>query len=314
MSIGVKDNGIGLKLTRELAQAQKQHTDAIEKLSSGQVFTTNNPNPSLRAISEKMEFKLRGITQSKQNINNAISLFQTAESALSEINNIILRMKELNVSAANSTITDKDRLYLFVEYQALFDEINRIATTTEFNGIPLLNGNDKRVPEEFVFRIGDSLFSGSNNYRRSRVDEPNVIRFDGFKSIIATTEGLGIKDARRLIDKGERHGISIGNAQALLKTKNKNYSTIYDAALDILASNRAVLGAIQSRLQQSLDYLDVYHENISAAKSSITDTDYAKEIVKLTESNILMQATTGLLAQSNLSANLSLSLLSNIIK
>src|SRR5690606_9874093 len=147
--------------------------------------------PSERALAEGLEFRLRSLAASKRNINDAVSLLQTAESSMSEIGNMMVRMKEINVAASNTTLTDSERRYLFIEYEALYDEINRIAHTTEFNGLPILNGAAENAPESLIFHIGDQFFGDDD-------DDLNALVFENFDAITATTEGLGLKSARDL--------------------------------------------------------------------------------------------------------------------
>jgi flagellin len=281
----------------------------LEKLSSGQVFTSADPRPSERALAEGLEFRLRSLSASKRNINDAVSLLQTAESGFSEINNIMVRMKEINTAAASTTLTDKERYFLFIEYEALHDEINRIATTTEFNGIPLLNGESESAPESLVFHVGDTppdLMEGETDL--------NTILFDEFNSVVATTAGLGLKSARDLLDNADESGISLEDAQELMLSEDSDiFASVYDEALDKLSTARAVFGAMQTRLNKAIDFNDVYAENIAAAKSKIADTDYAAEVTRMAQNNILMQATTSLLAQNNLNAQLTLNLVGSVL-
>ncbi len=306
MAFNIKDKALQANLARHLEKAQKINSDSLEKLSSGTIFTRNDPRPAERALAEGLEFKLRSLAASKTNINSAVNLLQTAESSLSEITNMVLRMKEINVAAASTTVSDKDRKFLFIEYEALHDEINRIALTTEFNGIPLLNGNSPDAPEELIFRVGDPMVSDEVDS-----DDLNVIRFEGIKSVVATTAGLGLKSARDLLMDSEQ-GISILDVEDLLLPDDDLFGSIYDQALDTISTNRAVFGAMQSRLQSATDFLDVYQENITAAKSSIADVDYASEVARLTESRILMQAGTAVMAQGDINSQLALSLLNSL--
>ena len=306
----IKNNQINLKLNRHLQDAKANRHDAMEKLASGKVFTSGDPRPAERALSEQMDFRLRSLSSSKKNVNTAINLLQTAESSLSEINNIVMRMKELTVSAANTTVSNQERRYLFVEYEALHDEMNRIAVTTEFNGLPLLNGEADEVPEELIFRVDDP-HRGENTV--SDAEDINTIRFDGLKNVVATTEGLGIQSARPLLeDSSIEDGIDIEDVEDLMAPEEDIFPTAFDEALNRLSTQRAVFGALQSRLNHSNSFIDVYTENIAAAKSTVADTDYAKETIRLAESNILMHATTGLLAQSNVENNVVLNLLSSV--
>ena len=306
MAFNIKDKALQANLARHLEKAQKVNSDSLEKLSSGSVFSRNDPRPAERALAEGLEFKLRSLASSKTSINSAVNLLQTAESSLSEITNMVLRMKEINIAAASTTVSDKDRKFLFIEYEALHDEINRIATTTEFNGMPLLNGDSPDAPDELVFRVGDPMVSDGVDS-----DDLNVIRFEGIKSVMATTAALGLKSARDLLLDSEQ-GIGILDVEDLLMADDDLFGSIYDQALDTISTSRAVFGGMQSRLQAATDFLDVYQENIAAAKSSIADVDYASEVARLTESRILMQAGTAVLAQGNINSQLALNLLNSL--
>ena len=300
------------KILNSLEDAQRKRSDTLEKLSSGTVFTSADPRPSERAIAEGLEFRLRSLSASKRNVNDAISLLQTAESSMSEINNMVSRMKEINVAAASTTMTDRERRYLFIEYQALHDEMTRIAETTEFNGIPLLNGASDKAPETLIFRL-DAPFSpegGSPDIE----DDLSVISFEGIKSVVATAEGLGIQSAAEiLVDATEEEGVSIEDVAELMVPEDEDlFSTVYDEALARLSTQRAIFGGMQERMNRALDFIDVYQENIAAAKSKIADTDYAREVVNLAQQTILTQASTGVLAQSNFNSALTLNLLSSL--
>jgi len=311
VAFNIKDRAVQANLERNLESARAANSDSLEKLSSGSVFTRNDPRPADRALAEGLEFKLRSLASSKRNINSAVGLLQTADSGLSQITNMLLRMKEINISASSTTVSDRDRRFLFIEYEALHDEINRIATTTEFNGLPLLNGNDPDAPQELVFRVGDPYQSDDSDLADQ--GDLNVIHFDGLKSVVATTAGLGIKSARDLVlHSNENDGLSIEDVQDIMTPDDNSYATTYDEALNTISTQRAVFGGLQSRLQQATDFIDTYQENIAAAKSSIADVDYAKETSKLVESRLLMQAGTAMLAQGNINSQLALSLLKTI--
>ena len=302
--IGGRGNANSTMLLNDLGKHTRASSDSLSKLSSGQVFTAQDPKPTERAIAEGLEFKLRSLSTAKQNINDGVSLLQTAEGGFNEISNMLVRMKEINVAGASSTISDRERKFLFIEYAALHKEIDRIAATTEFNGMALLNGNDERTPERMILRLGDPT-SDKNG------ENTNEIRFEGLKNIVATTIGLGIKPVTDLL--GEDVGVAIEDAIELLSPDDSRFSSIYDEALDKVAGYRAEYGAIQSRLDRARDYNDVAFENISAAKSKISDTDYAQEVSKLTQSNMLMQTATALLTQNNLAARLGVNLVNSLL-
>ncbi|MEN9834735.1 MAG: flagellin [Pseudomonadota bacterium] len=310
MSFNIKDRSLELRLERHLSDAQRDVSDAFERLSSGTIFTSNEPKPSERALAEGLEFKLRGLSAAKRNVNTAINLIQTGEASLSEVSNIIQRLKEINVSAASTTLSDRDRAFLFVEYQALHDEINRIAETTEFNGIPLLNGVSDKVPERLVLRVGDPSRSGSQGDKGTDL---NVIEFSELKTIVATTGGLGLRSAAEILGNVDEDGVSLDDAQEMLEPEDSdNFATVYDEAMNRLATHRALFGSIQTRLNRAIDFIDVYQENIAAAKSSIADVDYAEEAAALTESRIRLQASTAVLAQSNINSAQALNLLNTL--
>lgn len=311
MAFNIKDRAQLANLTRHFEKNQRDNADSLEKLSSGTVFTRGDPRPAERALAEGLEFKLRSLSSSKRNINQAVNLLQTAESSLSELSNMILRMKEINVAGASTTLNDKERRFLFVEYQALYDEVNRIALGTEFNGIPLLNGDDPRSPEELVFRVGDPQFPDSE--LTDADDDINVIRFSGLRSVVATTLGLGLKSAKDLLVSDGEEGISIADVEELLTPDDDGeFATTFDFALNTISTQRAVFGALQSRLSRATDFMDVYQENIAAAKSSIADVDYAEETARLVQSRLLLQAGTSVLAQGNINSQLALNLLNSI--
>ncbi|MEY4630991.1 MAG: flagellin [Pseudomonadota bacterium] len=305
MGVNVGDKSNSMTLERYLRKAQEANQDALEKLSSGTVFTKQDPRPSERAISESLEFKIRGLMAAKRQVSDASSMLQTAESAFNEVNNIVLRMKEIGVAATNTTITDRDRRYLFIEYEALHDEINRIATTTTYNGIPLLNGSDPTAPENLVFRLGDPV-PGEDGLAGEDV---NTITFEGFKNVLATTEGLGINSARELLIGTDDDGISVSDVADILIPQDSTYSTVFDEALARLTEQRSVFGALQQRMQRAMDFTDVYQENLAAAKSNIADTDFAKEASNYARTKILLHAATSLLAQGNVSSLLTTNLL-----
>ena len=236
MAFKIHDRANSDKLSRILGKAKKENSDSLEKLSSGEVFTKNDPRPADRALAERLELRLRRLAASKRNINDAISLLQTAEEGFTEINNMMTRMKEINIAAASTTVDDRDRRYLFIEYEALFDEINRISLTTEFNGIPLLNGQSDRVPEALVFRVDDPTilpeYDGDTDI--------NIIQFEGVKDVNVTTDGLGIRSARELLDdSAEEGGIELEDVQELLEPDDSDvFATVYEEAQSRLSAQR----------------------------------------------------------------------------
>ena len=125
--VNVSDKALNANIQRSLSEAQRQNADAMEKLASGSNFTTQDPRPADRALAEGLEYRVRSLAASKRNINDAVSLLQTADSAMSEVNDMVIRMKEINIAATNTTVNDRERRFLFVEYEALHEEIQRVA-------------------------------------------------------------------------------------------------------------------------------------------------------------------------------------------
>ncbi|MCX6127596.1 MAG: flagellin [Proteobacteria bacterium] len=308
MSFVLNDKVTGLRLANALEHARQDKVDSLEKLSTGLVFTADDPKPTDRAMAERLEHRMSALASGKRNINDAVSLLQTAESGFSEISNMLVRMKEINTAASSATVSDTERKFLFIEYQALHNEIDRMAATTVYNDIPLLNGQNEKVPEQLIFRIDDpSRGEGAPNAS----GDWNELRLDGLKDVVLTTMGLGLKSAEEFL--GNEEGIDLESSNELLEAEDDRFSTIYDQALDKIATFRANYGAMQTRLDRAMDYNDVAVENIAAAKSKITDVDYAKEVARLAQSNILMQSGTALLTQNNLGASTAIHLIQSLM-
>lgn len=306
MGFSITDKSGSSKLNRILRKHQEAQGDSLEKLSTGQVFTSLDPKPSERALAEKMEFRLRSLAASKKNVNDAISLVETADSSMGEISNTVTRMKEINMSAASTTLSNQERRYLFVEYQALYDELDRMSVATIFNGIPILNGSSEDVPDELVFRVDDPLANSDGN---EEIDI-NTIRFAGIKDVDTRPESLGLKSASALLSQTTGvDGIGFEEVQDFITSNTEGFQSIYEEALTKLSEHRSVFGALQTRLQKTLDFNDVYSENIAAAKSKVADTDYASEVSRLVTSQIATQATTSLLSQSNMEVSLAWNLI-----
>lgn len=308
MPFSIGDKTLSSMLRRNLDKAKADETVSIQKMATGSKLEAGPTKPTDIAIAQKMEHRIRSLSAAKRSVNDAVSLMQTVDSTINEITNIITRMKEINLSAASSTVSDQERRYLFIEFQALHNEIDRIAKTTEFNGMPLLNGESDRVPDEMLFRIDDPYIQDSVF---GDGEDLNTVVFTGLKGIQATTEALGLESAADLLeDSSEEEGVELEDVEELMVPDDDEYfATSYDQGIAILSTHRAVLGAMQSRFMRSLDFMDVYQENIAAAKSRIADTDYAEEVTNLIQSRIRVSATTSLLAQTNLSGNNTLQLI-----
>lgn len=307
--VSIGDKSLQQRLEKALERSTRENADAMEKLSSGSVFTRMDPRPSERALAEGLSQKVRGLAAAKRNINDAVSLLQTADSSMQQINDMIIRMKEINVAATNTTINDHERKFLFIEYQALHEEIQRVAETTVFNGIPILNGASEEAPERLIFRVGDPVLDESS----MNDEDINTIVFEGLRDVVATPSGLGLQSAADFLSgQSVDEGISVTEAKDLMSATDDNFATAYDQAIGTLSTMRAVYGGMQARMQRALDYTDVLSENLSAARSTIADTDYASEVARMASSRILMQAGTAVLAQSGFASSMSVTLLNSL--
>ncbi|WP_026691422.1 flagellin [Alteribacter aurantiacus] len=262
----INNNISALNTHRQMGINQQANQNAMEKLSSGLRINRAGDDAAGLAISEKMRAQINGLDQASRNAQDGISLIQTAEGALNETHSILQRMRELAVQSANDTNTDDDRAELQKELDELITEIDRIATQTEFNTETLLNG-DGGDEGEFTFHIG------ANNTQNMSVT---------IRDMTATGEVLDLDE------------LSIGDqtdADAAIAT--------IDAAIKEVSSERSMLGANQNRLEHTINNLKTSSENLSAAESRIRDVDMAAEMMEMTRSNILSQASQSMLAQAN---------------
>jgi flagellin len=279
----------------------------MEKLSSGFRINKAADDAAGLAISEGLKSEIRGLQQARRNAQDGISLVQTAEGSLNEITNIISRLRELSVQAASDTIGPTERGFLQKEFSALKNEIDRIANAADFNGTKLLVGQSQ-VPEELM-RNGNipplEIQVGADwNYLSDGPETgnpTNVIRID-LQDMNAMTDGpnsldLGTPESSdgTRIDSKEMAQLSIERL---------------DNAIEKVNSYRATLGAVQNRLQSSVNNLGIRIENLDSAKSRIKDADFAEESAGMTQQQILQQAGVAVLSQSNQLPQLALKLLS----
>ena len=271
----VQHNLTAMNSNRMLGLTQSSLTKSTEKLSSGYKINRAGDNAAGLAISEKMRRQVRGLTQASTNAQDGVSAVQTAEGALNEVHDMLQRMNELAVQAANDTNMSTDRSYINSELTQLMAEISRVATTTTFNEQCLLNGSFKNK------RLQVGAESGTNQ----------VISI----SISAmSASGLGLTADTIKVDTHSHAQDSIQKIKSAIKQVN---------------TQRSNLGAIQNRLEHTISNLDNVVENTTAAESRIRDTDMASEMVKFSNRNILQQAGQSMLAQANQSNQGVLSLL-----
>ena len=259
----------------------------IEKLSSGLRINRAGDDASGLAVSEKLRSQIRGLNQAERNIENAVSFIQATEGYLGESHDILHRLRELAVQSANGIYSDEDRMQIQVEVSQLVDEINRIASHAQFNGMNTLTGAFAD-PARGGTEVRSMYFQvGANMDQRERV-------FIG----TMTAQALGLQSAQA----GESISISTPD-QA-----NRAIGLV-DAALTVVSRQRADLGAYQNRFEIAAKGVAVAAENMQAAESLIRDTDMAAETVQFVKNQILSQAGTAMLAQANLQGQTVLQLL-----
>ncbi len=259
----INHNIAALNTHRQLTSNNTAASKSIEKLSSGLRINRAGDDAAGLAISEKMRAQVRGLDMASKNAQDGISLIQTAEGALNETHSILQRMRELSVQAGNDTNTLADREAMQKEIDELTKEIDRISTTTEFNTQKLLSGGISGL----VLQVGAN--SG--------------------QTITFTIEDMGTTAL----------GVDAGNIDITTRAGANTAVTAIDAAISQVSAERAKMGAVQNRLEHTINNLGTSSENLTAAESRIRDVDMAKEMMEFTKNNILTQASQAMLAQAN---------------
>ena len=279
----INTNVAAMNTYSRLTAANTAKSNSLAKLSSGLRINKAGDDAAGLAISEKMKSQIGGLTQAKRNAQDGISLVQTAEGALNETHSILERMRDLAVQGANGTLTDKDRDSINKELNALHQELTRIADTTQFNTQKLFADKAKQgaavAPKSFKFQIG------ANEKQNLSV---SITAMDGTSLL----------------------GSELGKFKLNAAAANSDKMITYiDAAIQKVSDQRADLGAVQNRLEHTINNLTATNENLSDANSRIRDVDMAEEMMTFTKSNILSQAATSMLAQANAMPNSVLNLL-----
>ena len=259
----------------------------MEKLSSGLRINRAGDDASGLAVSEKMRSQIRGLNQASTNALNGISFIQTTEGYLQETTDIIQRIRELAIQASNGIYSDEDRMQIQVEVSSLISEVDRIASSAQFNGMNMLTGRFARPTGENTVTGSMWFHIGANMDQRTQV-------YIGTMSAMA----LGLRNV------GDETIMTIETPEEA----NRAIGTL-DEAIKKINKQRADLGAYQNRLEKTIVGLDVGAENLQAAESRIRDANMAKETVNFTRDNVLSQAGTAMIAQANQSSQNVLSLL-----
>ena len=283
----INHNLSAMNAQRVQGDSVKEVTKNMEKLASGMRINRAGDDASGLAVSEKMRAQIRGLNQASRNASDGISFIQTTEGYLQESQDILQRLRELSVQSSNGIYTAQDRQQIQVEVSQLVDEVDRVASHAQFNGLNMLTGafaheqGTNSVPNQMWFHIG------ANVDQRTRV-------FIG----TMTASALGLRS------------LSDGKKISLETPDGANRAIMtFDGALNHVSKQRADLGAYQNRLDFAVKGLDVGAENLQAAESRIRDVDMAKQMVDYTKNQILVQSGNAMLAQANQRSQSTLQLL-----
>jgi flagellin len=275
MGLRINTNVAAMNAQRLLTNSTSSQQKSLERLSSGSRINKAGDDAAGLAISENLKAQIRGLRQAKRNASDGISLVQVTEGGLNEISNILVRLRELAVQAASDTIGDTERSFTDREFQSLKDEIQRISTSTNFNGTQVLVGREQPIDIQVgVYNTANDRLSYDTKFADSRLEALGIL-----EETVANKKGAQVSLAR--IDAGLKHVNEV----------------------------RSTLGAMQNRLASTVNNLSIYDENLSAANSRIRDVDVAEESSELVKQNILQQAGVSVLAQANSSQQQALKLL-----
>lgn len=280
MAMGINTNVQSINAQRMAAKAQESLGTSMARLSSGLRVNSGKDDAAGLAIADRMDAQSRGMTVAIRNANDGISLTQTAEGALSNIGNMLQRMRELTVQAGNTTYTSGDVGALNKEMTQLSNEVSRIMGGTQFNGKSVLAGD---ASGGFSFQVGANVSAGAAGDQTISVASSDIYVATDLSGVIGSTSAGGLSAAT-------------GAAAA---TTNSAVLSSIDNALKAVNEKRASLGAIQSRFDNTINNLNTSIENQSAARGRIIDADFASESANLSKSQILQQASTAMIAQAN---------------
>jgi flagellin len=279
----INHNVSAMFANRTLGMQNQKVGGSIEKLSSGLRINKAADDASGLAVSEKLRSQIRGLNQAERNIQSGVSFIQATEAYLNETQDILHRLRELSVQAANGIYSDEDRMQIQVEVSQLLDEVNRIASHAQFNGMNMLTGRFAQDGQATMqFQIGANM-------------DQNERVFIG----AITAESLGLQSVQ-----GSTDSISISTPEQANLTVG-----VLDSALRIVSKQRADLGAYQNRFEMASVGIASAAENLQAAESRIRDVDMASEMVDYVKNQILVQSGTAMLAQANTQPQSVLSLL-----
>jgi len=296
----VQHNLTAMNSNRMLGLTQSSQAKSTEKLSSGYKINRAADDAAGLSISEKMRRQMRGLTQASLNAEDGISCVQTAEGALAEVEDMLQRINELAVKGENATLTTQDRSFIGSEVSQLMQEINRVKQTTTFNEQSLLNGSFSKKS----LQVGAE--SNVNNKISITIKNMGVSTLAAATYVSTLTKMSAVTSLKTAADVTAKF-LSFCKLSSSAKVGANALTSSYFAGLNVWAKaaikdvseQRSDLGAIQNRLEHTINNLDNVVENTTAAESQIRDTDMATEMVKYSNNNILAQAGQAMLAQAN---------------
>ena len=272
----IQHNITALNAHRNLSNNNSSVGKNLEKLSSGYKINRAGDDAAGLAISEKMRAQITGLETAQKNANDGVSLVQTAEGALTEVHSMLNRMVELATQSANGTYSSTNRNEMQKEINNLNAEINRISATANFNGTKLFDGKNTAIK----LHVGES---GSDD---------NQLKVTLTEMTASNIAGVGVDGKPTTAENLEKVEITDSD-------KAKQAISTINNAIDNISSMRSTFGALQNRLEHTINNLNVQNENITASESRIRDVDMAKEMMAYTKNNILVQASQAMLAQAN---------------
>jgi len=276
MGLRIATNIASETVQKNIKEVSSTSNTELERLSSGKRITKAGDDAAGLAIAKNLEAQTRSLRQASRNANDGISMVQTAEGSLNEVSNVLVRLRELSIQSASDTIGDAERGMLNLEYQELSKEVDRIAASTEFNGVHLLDGEGSGVLD---FHVG------------AKNGEQNIIQYDAGQTNASSS--------------------NIGLSGTGVESKSEALSSVssIDEAITVISGQRASLGAIQNRLSHTVSTLESQALNQEHARSVIEDADVADSAAKLASANVIKNAGISALAQANMIPNSALKLI-----
>jgi flagellin len=301
MSLVINTNVASLNAQRSLATSGSELKTAMERLSSGKQINSAADDAAGFAIAERMTAQIRGLNMATKNANDGLSMIATVENATNDVTDMLHRIRELAVQAANDTNSSTDRGYLQKEVDSLLNEINRVAAQTVYNGEEVLDGSRSGSSNKQQIQVGTD--SGQSvSFEISAVDTDTLLLTAGIFTA-SNAAGNSTGAAIALEASGATGTISVATASGAAATLTKVTS-----AIESVAGSRAELGAVSNRLEYTVSNLMNVAEYTTAARSRIEDADFAAESARLAKAQVLQQTGTAMLAQANASQQLALSL------